>query len=167
VCECLCVCIYSPRYPQVFHLQFCLQGTPLLCFSPITDTGEEEKETHLCQATAPRNCLPLPGISILDKLIKTCPVWLQLNMNQERAGAILGKETAGVSPKRFWFRQQQFLSLVELVRTAVLFSCGSKNIWQTMRSVSITFWCFSHLQWYKTDLRALGKQEILSLVLFT
>ncbi|NXO61038.1 RIN3 protein, partial [Aramus guarauna] len=57
---------------------------------------EEEKETHVCQATALRNCLPLPGISILDKLIKTCPVWLQLNMNQERAGAILGKETAGI-----------------------------------------------------------------------
>ncbi|NXK21087.1 RIN3 protein, partial [Arenaria interpres] len=57
---------------------------------------EEGKETHLCQATARRNCLPLPGISILDKLIKTCPVWLQLNMNQERARAILGKETAGI-----------------------------------------------------------------------
>ncbi|KAF1491884.1 Ras and Rab interactor 3, partial [Megadyptes antipodes antipodes] len=57
---------------------------------------EEGKETHLCQATALRNCLPLPGISILDKLIKTCPIWLQLNMNQERAGAILGKETAGI-----------------------------------------------------------------------
>ncbi|KFV74868.1 Ras and Rab interactor 3, partial [Struthio camelus australis] len=57
---------------------------------------EEGKETQLCQAIALRNCLPLPGISILDKLIKTCPVWLQLNMNQERAGAILGKETAGI-----------------------------------------------------------------------
>ncbi|NWX02806.1 RIN3 protein, partial [Caloenas nicobarica] len=57
---------------------------------------EEGKETHLCEATALQNCLPLPGISILDKLIKTCPVWLQLNMNQERAGAILGKETAGI-----------------------------------------------------------------------
>ncbi|NWI48882.1 RIN3 protein, partial [Calyptomena viridis] len=57
---------------------------------------EEGKETHLCQAIVPRNCLPLPGISILDKLIKTCPVWLQLNMSQERAGAILGKETAGI-----------------------------------------------------------------------
>ncbi|NWX60730.1 RIN3 protein, partial [Promerops cafer] len=57
---------------------------------------EEGKETHLCQATAVRNCLQLPGISILDKLIKTCPVWLQLNMSQERAGAILGKETAGI-----------------------------------------------------------------------
>ncbi|NXI50305.1 RIN3 protein, partial [Chloroceryle aenea] len=56
---------------------------------------EEGKETQLCQATALRNCLPLPGISILDKLIKTCPIWLQLNMNQERARAILGKETAG------------------------------------------------------------------------
>ncbi|NXP78455.1 RIN3 protein, partial [Ramphastos sulfuratus] len=57
---------------------------------------EERNETHLCQATALQNCLPVPGISILDKLIKTCPVWLQLNMSQERAGAILGKETAGI-----------------------------------------------------------------------
>ncbi|NXR65750.1 RIN3 protein, partial [Rhadina sibilatrix] len=57
---------------------------------------EEGKETHLCQAIAVRKCLQLPGISILDKLIKTCPVWLQLNMSQERAGAILGKETAGI-----------------------------------------------------------------------
>ncbi|XP_074959847.1 ras and Rab interactor 3 [Phalacrocorax aristotelis] len=63
---------------------------------PTRDTSEDGKETHLCQATALQNCLPLPGISILDKLIKTCPVWLQLNMNQERAGAILGKETAGI-----------------------------------------------------------------------
>ncbi|NXJ61903.1 RIN3 protein, partial [Rostratula benghalensis] len=57
---------------------------------------EEGKETYLCQGTALQNCLPLPGVSILDKLIKTCPVWLQLNMNQEKAGAILGKETAGI-----------------------------------------------------------------------
>ncbi|KFP92629.1 Ras and Rab interactor 3, partial [Apaloderma vittatum] len=57
---------------------------------------EEEKETPLLQDTPLQNCLPLPGISILDKLIKTCPVWLQLNMNQERAGAILGKETEGI-----------------------------------------------------------------------
>uniref|UniRef100_A0A8C0I853 Ras and Rab interactor 3 n=1 Tax=Bubo bubo TaxID=30461 RepID=A0A8C0I853_BUBBB len=59
-------------------------------------TNEEGKKTHLCQATDLQNCLLLPGISILDKLIKTCPVWLQLNMNQERAGAILSKETAGI-----------------------------------------------------------------------
>ncbi|NWV78504.1 RIN3 protein, partial [Dasyornis broadbenti] len=57
---------------------------------------EEGKETHLCQAIALRNCLQRPGISILDKLIKTCPVWLQLNMSQEMARAILGKETAGI-----------------------------------------------------------------------
>lgn len=63
---------------------------------PVRDTSEEGKDTHLCQAIAVQNCLQLPGISILDKLIKTCPVWLQLNMSQERAGAILGKETAGI-----------------------------------------------------------------------
>ncbi|NXU56607.1 RIN3 protein, partial [Turnix velox] len=57
---------------------------------------EEGKEAHLCQTTTLRNCLPLPGISILDKLIKTCPIWLHLNMNQEKAREILGKETAGI-----------------------------------------------------------------------
>ncbi|NXN91195.1 RIN3 protein, partial [Rhinopomastus cyanomelas] len=57
---------------------------------------EEGKESYPCQATALRKCLSLPGISILDKLIKTCPIWLQLNMNQQRAGAILGKESAGI-----------------------------------------------------------------------
>ncbi|PKU39595.1 ras and rab interactor 3 [Limosa lapponica baueri] len=121
VSVCLCVCINGPYSHQVFHLLFHLQGIPLLCFSPITDTDEEGQETHLCQATGLRSCLPLPGISILDKLIKTCPVWLQLNMNQERARTILGKETAGVSPKWFRFRQPHFLTLVEPVRRAVLF----------------------------------------------
>lgn len=116
-CPCLGWHLQS-SLPPGFCLQLCLPGTPLLCFSPVRDASEEGKETHLCQASAVRNCLQLPGISILDKLIKTCPVWLQLNMSQERAGAILGKETAGVSPKQFQFRQPHFLSLV---RRAVLF----------------------------------------------
>lgn len=139
LCMCLCVCIDSPCSHQIFHMHFCLQGAPLLCFSPIRDTGEEGKETHLCQATALRNCLPLPGISILDKLIKTCPVWLQLNMNQERAGAILGKETAGVSLKWFRFRQPHFLTLVELVRRAALFFMWKEKIFSRLCSVSISF----------------------------
>ncbi|XP_065606930.1 ras and Rab interactor 3 isoform X2 [Cyrtonyx montezumae] len=63
---------------------------------PSCDTSEEGKETHFCQASSLRKCLSLSGVSILDKLIKTCPVWLQLNMNQERAAAILGKEAAGM-----------------------------------------------------------------------
>uniref|UniRef100_A0A8C1GQZ1 Ras and Rab interactor 3 n=1 Tax=Cyprinus carpio TaxID=7962 RepID=A0A8C1GQZ1_CYPCA len=37
-----------------------------------------------------------PGISILEKLIKTCPVWLQLGMKQERAMHILSKEFPGI-----------------------------------------------------------------------
>lgn len=37
-----------------------------------------------------------PGISILEKLIKTCPVWLQLGMKQDRAMHILNKEFPGV-----------------------------------------------------------------------
>ncbi|XP_051502631.1 ras and Rab interactor 3-like [Myxocyprinus asiaticus] len=37
-----------------------------------------------------------PGISILEKLIKTCPVWLQLGMKQDRAMQILNKESSGI-----------------------------------------------------------------------
>ncbi|NXN25903.1 RIN3 protein, partial [Nycticryphes semicollaris] len=78
---------------------------------------EEGKETYLCQSIALRNCLPLPGVSILDKLIKTCPVWLQLNMNQERAGEILGKETAGIFLVR---KESNVNNMVLAVRLPVL-----------------------------------------------
>ncbi|GAA6077879.1 ras and Rab interactor 3 [Tachysurus ichikawai] len=37
-----------------------------------------------------------PSISILEKLIKTCPVWLQLGMTKERATQILTKELPGI-----------------------------------------------------------------------
>ncbi|KAF4083780.1 hypothetical protein AMELA_G00121280 [Ameiurus melas] len=37
-----------------------------------------------------------PSISILEKLIKTCPVWLQLGMTKERATHILSKEMPGI-----------------------------------------------------------------------
>ncbi|XP_067403163.1 ras and Rab interactor 3 isoform X2 [Emydura macquarii macquarii] len=65
---------------------------------PVTDPGEEENddETRPCQSITLRNCLPVPGISVLDKLIKTCPIWLQLSMNKDGAGEILSKETAGI-----------------------------------------------------------------------
>ncbi|KAM8920843.1 ras and Rab interactor 3 [Pelodytes ibericus] len=38
----------------------------------------------------------LPSISLLDRLIKTCPVWLQLCMSQEQAVEILKGEAEGV-----------------------------------------------------------------------
>uniref|UniRef100_A0A8C8RXP6 Ras and Rab interactor 3 n=1 Tax=Pelusios castaneus TaxID=367368 RepID=A0A8C8RXP6_9SAUR len=57
---------------------------------------DEDDETRPSQSITLRNCLPMPGISVLDKLIKTCPVWLQLGMNQDMAGEILSKETAGI-----------------------------------------------------------------------
>ncbi|KAJ8396896.1 hypothetical protein AAFF_G00012190 [Aldrovandia affinis] len=37
-----------------------------------------------------------PVISTLEKLIKTCPVWLQLGMSQERASFILQRESPGI-----------------------------------------------------------------------
>ncbi|XP_037756780.1 ras and Rab interactor 3 isoform X1 [Chelonia mydas] len=64
---------------------------------PATDPGEEDDdETRPSQSITLQNCLPVPGICVLDKLIKTCPVWLQLSMNQDRAGEILSKEAAGI-----------------------------------------------------------------------
>lgn len=55
----------------------------------------------------PKNCLPRRGISILEKLIKTCPVWLQLGLSRTEAARILHREVAGVS-------QQQQAQLQEL-----------------------------------------------------
>ncbi|XP_018608316.1 ras and Rab interactor 3 isoform X2 [Scleropages formosus] len=37
-----------------------------------------------------------PGISVLEKLIKTCPVWLQLGITESRASLILQREPPGI-----------------------------------------------------------------------
>lgn len=50
-----------------------------------------------CLPVSPKNCLPLRGISVLEKLIKTCPVWLQLGLGRMEAARILQQEAAGVS----------------------------------------------------------------------
>ncbi|XP_020855952.1 LOW QUALITY PROTEIN: ras and Rab interactor 3 [Phascolarctos cinereus] len=56
---------------------------------------EEEEDTESLWSAALRNRLPR-GISVLEKLIATCPVWLQLDMDQDKAARILQKETAGI-----------------------------------------------------------------------
>ena len=50
-----------------------------------------------CLPVTPRNCLPLRGISVLEKLVKTCPVWLHLGLGRAEATRILHREAAGVS----------------------------------------------------------------------
>lgn len=50
-----------------------------------------------CLPASPKNCLPCRGISVLEKLVKTCPVWLQLGLGQAEAARILHREAAGVS----------------------------------------------------------------------
>ncbi|XP_044292493.1 ras and Rab interactor 3 isoform X2 [Varanus komodoensis] len=59
---------------------------------------EEEKEdqTQVSQPITVRNCFSPPGISILEKLIKTCPVWLQWSISQEKVAEILCKEPEGI-----------------------------------------------------------------------
>ncbi|XP_036419599.1 ras and Rab interactor 3 [Colossoma macropomum] len=60
---------------------------PLVLKSPVTPAPTPAEQ--------PQKPTP-PSISILDKLIKTCPVWLQLGMTQERAFRILNKESPGI-----------------------------------------------------------------------
>ncbi|XP_068397484.1 ras and Rab interactor 3 isoform X1 [Eschrichtius robustus] len=69
---------------------------------PIPDVGkgkeqEEEEEDGVgpCLPVTPRNCLPLQGISVLEKLVKTCPVWLHLGLGRAEATKILHREAAG------------------------------------------------------------------------
>lgn len=75
----------------------------ILFFSPVpvVGKGEEEEEEDgmgLCLPATPKNCLPRRrGISILEKLIKTCPVWLQLSLGQAEVARILHRVVAGVS----------------------------------------------------------------------
>ncbi|XP_072283563.1 ras and Rab interactor 3 isoform X2 [Pyxicephalus adspersus] len=62
--------------------------------SGSTDGGVPE--VLLCSNPVPNGRLPSPGISILDRLIKTCPVWLQLCMSPEHAASVLRQEAPGV-----------------------------------------------------------------------
>ncbi|XP_058285476.1 ras and Rab interactor 3 isoform X4 [Hylobates moloch] len=67
---------------------------------PVVGKGEEEEEEDgmgLCLPATPKNCLPRRrGISVLEKLIKTCPVWLQLSLDQAEVARILHRVLAGI-----------------------------------------------------------------------
>ncbi|XP_074145752.1 ras and Rab interactor 3 [Sminthopsis crassicaudata] len=56
---------------------------------------EEEEDTEPLWSAALRNRLPR-GISVLEKLIATCPVWLQLDMDRDKAAQILQGQTTGI-----------------------------------------------------------------------
>ncbi|XP_067848033.1 ras and Rab interactor 3 [Heptranchias perlo] len=60
---------------------------------PLLGANDEFGQPH--RPTVPLQPLPLPGINILDKLIRTCPVWLQLNVRKEKVTEILQMEPPG------------------------------------------------------------------------
>ncbi|XP_019060797.1 ras and Rab interactor 3 [Fukomys damarensis] len=71
--------------------------------SPVPDVdrgeGEEEEEEDSVGLHLPaisKNCLPRRGVSILEKLIKTCPIWLQLGLDRAEVTRILHREVAGL-----------------------------------------------------------------------
>ncbi|XP_066132106.1 ras and Rab interactor 3 isoform X1 [Saccopteryx bilineata] len=66
--------------------------------TPDGDRGEEEEEEEdmgPCLPVTLKNCLLPRGISVLEKLVKTCPVWLQLGLDRAEAARILHREAAG------------------------------------------------------------------------
>uniref|UniRef100_A0A8B9Y4V5 Ras and Rab interactor 3 n=1 Tax=Bos mutus grunniens TaxID=30521 RepID=A0A8B9Y4V5_BOSMU len=69
---------------------------------PIPDVGkgerQEEEEEDGVGPGLPgtlKNCLPRRDFSVLEKLVKTCPVWLQLGLGRVEAARILHREAAG------------------------------------------------------------------------
>ncbi|MBN3325445.1 RIN3 protein, partial [Atractosteus spatula] len=65
--------------------------------SSFRTTLETNTRSNHSEPTSPvKNQLVLPSISILEKLIKTCPVWLQLGISPERASEILQREPPGI-----------------------------------------------------------------------
>ncbi|XP_059816157.1 ras and Rab interactor 3 isoform X2 [Hypanus sabinus] len=58
---------------------------------PLLGANDECRQPH----PVPSQPAPFPGISILDKLIRTCPVWLQLNTRKERVAEVLHMEPRG------------------------------------------------------------------------
>ncbi|XP_045678936.1 ras and Rab interactor 3 isoform X3 [Phyllostomus hastatus] len=71
----------------------------LVCPVPDVDRGAEEGEEEdgmgPCLPVTQKNCLHPRGISVLEKLVKTCPVWLQLGLGRAEAARILHQEAAG------------------------------------------------------------------------
>ncbi|XP_065727710.1 ras and Rab interactor 3 [Phocoena phocoena] len=87
------------RWDQV---SLCQYSHLALKLGPIPDVGkgegqQEEKEDGVGPRlpVTPKNCLPLRGISVLEKLVKTCPVWLHLGLGRAEATRILHREAAG------------------------------------------------------------------------
>ncbi|CAH6849492.1 Rin3 [Phodopus roborovskii] len=78
----------------VVHPSMALNATP----DAGKGEGEEDEEKdgmRLRPPTTLKNCISRRGISVLEKLVKTCPVWLQLGLGQAEAAKILQQEVAG------------------------------------------------------------------------
>lgn len=75
---------------------------------PLLGANDECGQSH----PAPYQPPPFPGMSILDRLIRTCPVWLQLNARKERVAEVLQKEPRGT------FMVRKDCSLTNMVLSA-------------------------------------------------
>ncbi|KAM9092732.1 ras and Rab interactor 3 isoform 3-T3 [Megaptera novaeangliae] len=111
---------------------------------PIPDVGkgkeqEEEEEDGVgpCLPVSPRNCLPLRGISVLEKLVKTCPVWLPLGLGRAEATRILHREAAGTFLVR---RDSSLKHLVLCVHFPSPNESSSAVLEYTIKEEKSSFW---------------------------
>ncbi|XP_023367313.1 ras and Rab interactor 3-like [Otolemur garnettii] len=117
---------------------------------PDVGKGEEEEEEDgmgLGLPTTMKNCLPRRGISVLEKLVKTCPVWLQLGLGYAEAARILHREAAGMFLVR---RDSSLKHLVLCVHFPSLKESSSEVLEYTIKEeksskyLSSPFWSQPH-----------------------
>uniref|UniRef100_A0A286XMB8 Ras and Rab interactor 3 n=1 Tax=Cavia porcellus TaxID=10141 RepID=A0A286XMB8_CAVPO len=121
---------------------------------PVPDVGkgegeeeEEEDSMGLRLAATSKNYLPHRGISILEKLIKTCPVWLQLGLDQAEVTRILHREVAGLCGEASAITQLPVCSLFSSQSglsplSPVLYLEGSVLVFEDIFKL-IAFYCVS------------------------
>nr|KAF6502319.1 Ras and Rab interactor 3 [Molossus molossus] len=121
-------------------LHLCRQQSTRLGPIPDVDEGEEEEEEEgmgPCLPVTPKNCLSPRGISVLEKLVKTCPVWLQLGLDRVEAARILNREVTGT----FLVRQDSCSKhLVLCVHFPALVGSSSKVLEYTIKEEKSSFW---------------------------
>ncbi|EAW81494.1 Ras and Rab interactor 3 [Homo sapiens] len=128
---------------------------------PVVGKGEEEEEEdgmRLCLPANPKNCLPhRRGISILEKLIKTCPVWLQLSLGQAEVARILHRVVAGMFLVR---RDSSSKQLVLCVHFPSLNESSAEVLEYTIKEEKSKTYCPSHCGYPRPSLRPAASRTL-------
>uniref|UniRef100_A0A8C6A4I2 Ras and Rab interactor 3 n=1 Tax=Marmota marmota marmota TaxID=9994 RepID=A0A8C6A4I2_MARMA len=126
------------------------QTPPVLSRAGKGEDEEKEDRVGLGLPAAPKNCLPRRGISVLEKLVKTCPVWLQLGLARSEAARILHREVAGMFLVR---RDSSLKRLVLCVHFPSLSDSSSEVLEYTIKEEKSQIYCPSRCGCPRPSLR--------------